>query len=74
MKTQYDLYLESEKSKLHAEYETKRQELLGKSFIAGMNGKCKDDDEVLSISAQYKELNEQEQVAVDEFMRQIQSK
>lgn len=74
MKSQYDLWLEAEQNKIHQEYEEKRQELFGKSFLAGMNGKNKQDEEVQSISAQCKELDKQEQAAVDEFMRQIQSK
>ncbi len=72
--SQYDAWLKQEKEKINLEYETKRQDLLGKSFLAGMNEKSKQDDDVQSISSQYKELDKQEQSAIAELMRQIQSK
>lgn len=73
MKTQYDAWLEAEKSKIHAEFEEKRQQIEGKAFIAGMEGKNKSDNELKVLSAEYEALNQQEQEAVAEFLRQIKS-
>lgn len=71
--TQYDAWVKQETDKIHNEYEAKREELFGKAFLAGMSGKNKKDEDVKSVSAQYKELDKQEQASINEFMSQIQS-
>lgn len=67
MKTYYDLWVQEEKKKIHAEFENKRQELFGKLFVAGLNEKSKDDVDIQAISSELKNLDAQEQELISQF-------
>lgn len=74
MKTRYDLWVEAEINKIKEEYNEKRQVVLDKLFEAGMAEKSKFDKDIQVLRDEYRELDKQERVAVDKFMKQIQSK
>jgi hypothetical protein len=68
--SQYDEWVKQEKAKIHKEYDQKREDLLGKSFEAGIDNPNQKSQRS-QLSADYERLAQEEQTAIDTFMRTI---
>jgi hypothetical protein len=67
MKSYYDWYIKEQEDKIHDEFKTKRQLILDASLDAGFNEKGKKDKEGIDLSAKYKQIDKDEQEAVNAF-------
>jgi hypothetical protein len=70
MMSQFDAWIKQEKDRIHQEYETKKQEVLGKSFEAGLANPDQKSQRN-QLTADYERLGREEEVAIAEFMKTV---